>query len=106
MRRFNLEDEAQAKIGDLNVMAPWQAFVQVRLQIYESMLKDPLTLKQYRCPYNLGLLKWARQNDFKTGLATMSHCPQANRVLLILGIKEDFDFIATRDDVNNGKPDP
>jgi beta-phosphoglucomutase len=36
----------------------------------------------------------------------MSHCPQANRVLLILAIKDDFDFIATRDDVENGKPDP
>jgi beta-phosphoglucomutase-like phosphatase (HAD superfamily) len=106
MSRFNLEDEAQAKMADLSVMTPWQAFVQVRLQIYESMLKDPFTLKQYRCPYNLDLLKWARQNDFKTGLATMSHCPQANRVLLILQIKEDFDFIATRDDVENGKPDP
>lgn len=106
MSRFNLEDEAQAKMGDLSVMTPWQAFVQVRLQIYESMLKDPMTLKRYRCPYNLDLLKWARQNDFKTGLATMSHCSQANRVLLILAIKDDFDFIATRDDVENGKPDP
>jgi HAD superfamily hydrolase (TIGR01549 family) len=104
--RFNLEDEAQAKIGDLSVMTPWQAFVQVRLQIYESMLKDPLTLNQYRCPYNIDLLKWARLNDFKTALATMSHCPQAIHVLQILDIKDDFDFIATRDDIENGKPDP
>ncbi len=44
LSRFNLEDEAQAKMGDLSVMTPWQAFVQVRLQIYESMLKNPLLL--------------------------------------------------------------
>ncbi len=106
LSRFNLNDKALSKMSDLSVMTPWQAFLQVRLQIYESMLKDPLTLKQYRCPYNLDLLKWARHHDFKTGLATMSHCPQANHVLLILEIKEDFDFIATRDDVENGKPDP
>jgi len=104
--RFNLMDAAQAKMSDLGIMTPWQAFVQMRLQIYESLLKDPLTLTQYRCPYNIDLLKWARQNDFKTALATMSHCPQAILVLQILDIKDDFDFIATRDDVENGKPNP
>ena len=106
INRFDLMDKAQAKMVDLGVKTPWQAFVQVRLQIYESMLEDPLTLKQYRCPFNVELLKWARQNEFKTGLATMSHCPQTTRVLQILEINEDFDFIATRDDVENGKPDP
>ncbi len=106
IRRFDLKDKAQAKMSALGVMTPWQAFVQVRLRIYESMLQDPLTLKQYRCPFNVALLKWARQKKLKTGLATMSHCPQTTRVLQILDINEDFDFIATRDDVENGKPDP
>ena len=104
--RFNLMNAAKAKMDDLGIMTPWQAFVQVRLQIYESMLKDPLSLNQYRCPYNIGLLKWARLNDFKTALATMSHCSQAIHVLQVLEIKDYFDFIATRDDIKNGKPDP
>lgn len=106
LQRFNLEDAAKTRIDDYGVVKPWQAYVQVRLQIYESMLNDPQTLLQYRCPYNIALLKWARQNNLKTGLATMSHCPQANRVVQILEIKEELDFIATRDDVENGKPDP
>ena len=36
----------------------------------------------------------------------MSYCHQAQRVLEILKLKDAFDFIATRDDVERGKPDP
>jgi beta-phosphoglucomutase-like phosphatase (HAD superfamily) len=76
------------------------------MKVYESMLADPLAIMKYRCPYNLDLLIWARQRKFKTGLATMSHYLQVNRILRALDILYEFDFIATRDDVNEGKPDP
>jgi beta-phosphoglucomutase-like phosphatase (HAD superfamily) len=36
----------------------------------------------------------------------MSHCDQVQRVLKILDLTGVFDFIATRDDVERGKPDP
>jgi len=106
LQRFALQDRAHEKMGELGVMTPWQAFIQLRLRIYESVLEDPAMLNRYLCPYNLKLLKWARQNGLKTGLATMSHCRQAWRVLQQLNIKDDFDFVATRDDVESGKPDP
>ncbi len=106
LKKFKLEKAAHKKMPQFEVAAPWQAFVQIRLKIYHAMIDDPKTLLKYRCPYNMGLLKWARKNRFKTGLATMSHCPQANRVLKILEIESLFDFIATRDDVEAGKPDP
>ena len=35
----------------------------------------------------------------------MSRCRPAQRVLEILGLEDAFDFVATRDDVENGKPD-
>ncbi len=106
MKKFRLEKAAREMTPQFEVATPWQAFVQIRLKIYHAMIEDPQTLLKYRCPYNLGLLKWARKNHFKTGLATMSHCPQANRVLKILEIEPLFDFIATKDDVEAGKPDP
>ena len=106
LERFQIEEAAAAKMSEFDVLTPWQAFVQVRMRFYESMLEEPLIILKHRCPYNLDLLIWARQGKFKTGLATMSHCLQANRVLSILDILYEFDFIATRDDVNNGKPDP
>jgi beta-phosphoglucomutase-like phosphatase (HAD superfamily) len=106
MRQFELETAAAGRMSEFDVLTPWQAFVQVRMKIYESMLADPLAIMKYRCPYNLDLLIWARQRKFKTGLATMSHCTQAHRILRILDILYEFDFVATRDDVNTGKPDP
>lgn len=106
MDRFGLENEAAAKMNEFDVNTPWQAFVQIRVKIYESMLSDPLSIVKHRCPYNLDLLIWARQQKLKTGLATMSNCPQASHVLRILDILYEFDFIATRDDVNTSKPDP
>ena len=42
----------------------------------------------------------------RTGRPTMSHCAQTSRVLQILHLRKKFDFIATRDDVALGKPDP
>jgi len=36
----------------------------------------------------------------------MSHCEQAWRVLTVLHLQEEFDFVATRDDVDNPKPHP
>ena len=106
MQQFELETAAAGRMSEFDVLTPWQAFVQVRMKIYESMLADPLAIMKYRCPYNLDLLIWARQRKFKTGLATMSHCTQAHLILRILDILYEFDFVATRDDVNSGKPDP
>ena len=106
MERFGLEGAAQARMDALQVSTPWQAFVQARLGIYESMLADPQVLLDHLCPDNLALLQWARRNGYRTGLATMSHCPQVMHVLRILNLKAAFDFIATQDDVEHGKPDP
>ncbi len=106
MERFGLEESAGARMEAFHVAKPWQAFVQVRLGIYEAMVSDPEILRRHLCPYNVRLLKWARRRGFATGLATMSHCPQAIRVLQILKLESDFGFIASRDDVEHGKPDP
>ena len=36
----------------------------------------------------------------------MQECPQVRRVLQILQLTDAFDFVASRDDVERGKPDP
>ncbi len=106
IQRFDLEEAARSRLAEFNVRAPWQAFVQVRLQIYNRILSDPEILHEHVCPYNIGFLRYARKRRYQTGLATMSHCAQVNRVLGIIGLEDEFDFIASRDDVENGKPDP
>jgi beta-phosphoglucomutase len=59
-----------------------------------------------RYPHNISLLRELRGAGYLTGLATMSHTEQAQRVLSILGLTDAFDVVATRDDVEHGKPDP
>jgi beta-phosphoglucomutase-like phosphatase (HAD superfamily) len=36
----------------------------------------------------------------------MSYCPQVNHILDALNLRDTFDFVASRDDVEHGKPDP
>ncbi len=106
LKRFGLESAAGARMKEFHVDKPWQAYVDIRLDTYFSMISDPRILKEHLCPYSLGLLKWARGEGYPTGLGTMSHRREAFRVLDVLGIRSEFDFIATIQDVEHGKPDP
>lgn len=104
--RFDLAPAAAERKEELGVQAAWQVLVQLRLRIYQRMLDDRDTLLQHRWPHSLALLKRARQTGCKTALATMSHCEEVRRILEVLDLRESFDFIATRDDVEHGKPNP
>jgi beta-phosphoglucomutase len=106
MRRFDLEDAARARMAEFGVEKPWQAYVRIRLRIYEALLSDPDRVRAVRYPHNLALLGDVRRRGYLTALATQSHREEALRVLEILGITDQFDVIATREDVEHGKPDP
>ncbi|MFQ5942846.1 MAG: HAD family hydrolase [Anaerolineales bacterium] len=106
VNRFRLQDKASERMSDYGVETPWQAFIQIRLGQYEQMLADSKVIEDHQWPHNLAILEMARANQCRTGLATMSRCRQATRVLKILNLQQSFDFIASRDDVENGKPDP
>lgn len=106
VEKFDLEGKARERMGAFGVSAPWQAFVQIRLRHYGRMLDDPGVILENQWPYNRAVLEEARRVGCKTGLATMSHCDQVTRILDILELSDDFDFVATRDDVERGKPDP
>jgi beta-phosphoglucomutase len=67
---------------------------------------DPERVVDVRYPHNLALLSDVRRRGYLTALATQSHREEALRVLDILGITDEFDVIASRDDVEHGKPDP
>jgi beta-phosphoglucomutase-like phosphatase (HAD superfamily) len=77
----------------------------VRLGYYEDMISDPEILRANQSPHTLGLLQMAREMGCKTALATMSGCARTRQVLQALGLGDAFDFVATRDDVERGKPD-
>lgn len=106
IERFDLEEQAAAQMDELGVLTPWQAFIQIRLGYYQAMLDDPSILRTHQWPHNVDLLAKANEWGCKTALATMSHCEQVTFILSVLAWQDRFHFIATRDDVGNGKPDP
>jgi len=106
MQRFKLTEAAEARMAEFSVDVPWQAFVQIRLGFYHNLLQDPQTILKNQWPNNVALLRQARQSCQKVGLATMSYCPQVRKVLKILKLEDQFDFVASRDDVEHGKPYP
>jgi HAD superfamily hydrolase (TIGR01509 family) len=106
IERFGLYETAQSRMAELGVNTPWQAYVQMRMRFYDEMLADPEVLRVNQWPHNVALLHQARQIGCKVALATMSRCRQAQRVLDVLELADAFDFVASRDDVERGKPDP
>jgi beta-phosphoglucomutase len=106
MRRFGLEDAARDRMVGFGVDTPWQAYVQIRLHIYEELLGNSNIVFAHRYPHNIALLGDVRREGYLTALATQSHREQARRVLDILGLADEFDVVVTRDDVDHGKPDP
>lgn len=104
--RFDLAPAAAEHMPRFAVDTPWQAYVQMRLQIYQEMLADERTILDHQWPHTMKLLHRARESCGKVGLATMSYCNQVRRVLQVLGLGNTFDFVASRDDVEHGKPDP
>lgn len=104
--RYKLADKAEARMAAFGVSTRWQAFVQVRLHYYQQLTSDPDVLRNNQWAHNVDLLRTARETGCYTALATMSHCEQASRVLDVLELAHWFDFVATRDDVEHGKPDP
>jgi HAD superfamily hydrolase (TIGR01549 family) len=106
VRKFHLEEKASEVMDDYGVSSAWQAFIQVRLKHYDDMLADPNVIRNNQWPQNVELLKEARRQNCKTALVTMSRYQQAMSVLKIIDLLGEFDFVATRDDVEHGKPDP
>ncbi len=106
LERFELDGVADARKALLGVTTGWQVLIQLRLEYYETLLHTDGVLLAHRWPHNLALLERARQSCDKVGLATMSHCREVRHVLGVLELMNRFDFIASRDDVEHGKPDP
>lgn len=106
LARFGLEAAARARMSEFGASEPWQVYTRLRLRIFEEIVADEATLRNAAWKHNVDLLHQVRSANCKVGLATMSYCPQVERSLRALGLEDAFDFIATREDVENPKPDP
>ena len=73
MRRFGLKDAARGRMFGFGVGTPWQAYVQMRLRIYETLLAGLNVILARSYPHNIALLRAVRCEGFSTALATQSH---------------------------------
>jgi len=106
MARFGLEAAARARMTGLGVTEPWEAYVALRLRIYERMINDPGVLAAQAFPLAIALLRRVKADGYPTGLATMSYAAQATVVLEKLDLRRELDVVVTRDEVTRPKPDP
>jgi HAD superfamily hydrolase (TIGR01509 family) len=106
IQRFDLEEAARKRMSEFGDEEPWQVLVRIRQGIYEAFLQDSDLLLEQRYPHNIELLEQLRREGYPMACATMSHRPQVERVLSVLGLEDAFDVVATMEDVKRGKPDP
>jgi beta-phosphoglucomutase len=106
LQRFELEDSARSRMKEFSASEPWQVYSRLRLRIYEEIVSDENVLRGAAWKHNVDLLNQVNDASCKVGLGTMSYCPQVERTLRALELERAFDFIASREDVENPKPDP
>ncbi|MBA2685459.1 MAG: HAD family phosphatase [Gemmatimonadaceae bacterium] len=106
LSRFELEEPATRRMAELGVETPLDAYMALRLAIYEAMIEDERLIREQEYPWSTALLREVRRAGFPVGIATMSHRKHAMLVLERLGLAADFDVLCTREDVREAKPSP
>ena len=101
--RFELAEAARERDGSVE---PWEAYVDVRLEIYEAMTHDPEVIRGAACPDAIGIARRGRQLADHVALVTTSDREATGAVLDALGLAGAFDLTLTADDVDRTKPDP
>src|SRR6478672_4341159 len=99
LARFGLEAEAERRMGELGVSTPLDAYMALRLRVYEAMIANGELIREQEYPWSTALLRHVRRAGYPVGIATMSHRKHAALVLERLGLEGAFDVLVTREDV-------
>ena len=106
MEELGLEEKLRQLMTKYTVSQPWEVLTVMRVAIYHDMVADPRILRESQWPHTVDFLRLVRRHGCKTGLATMSHKPEALHTLMALGLEDSLDIVVTREDVKEPKPDP
>ncbi|MEO0559056.1 MAG: HAD family hydrolase [Bacteroidota bacterium] len=88
--RFDLAEAARQIDADVE---PWEAYVAVRLEIYETMTRDPAVIQSEACPYAGAVARRARGLAQHVALVTTSDREATDAVLHALDLAPCFDLI-------------
>ena len=106
VERLDLDSDLAVLAKEYGVSEPWEVLTTMRKEIYDATVEDPQVIRDNQWPHAVGLLRIARENYCKAGLATMSYRKEVMHVLSALDLEESLDLVLTREDVKNAKPDP
>jgi beta-phosphoglucomutase len=106
LARFDLEAHARARMVELGASSPLDAYMTLRLRIYEAMIEDQQLIRAQEYLWSTSLLREVRREGYPVGVATMSHRKHAVLVLGRLELTDDVDVLCTREDVRDAKPSP
>jgi beta-phosphoglucomutase-like phosphatase (HAD superfamily) len=106
MKKLGLEDDLRPLMKKYNVSRSVDALTAVRYEIYYEMIGDPQVIRNNKWPHAIVVLKLAKKNSCKIGLATLSKRKDVEYIIEALGIQKMLDVIVTAEDVSKGKPDP
>jgi HAD superfamily hydrolase (TIGR01509 family) len=106
LARFGLETQAEGRMRELGAASPLDAYMTLRLRIYEAMISDGRIIREQEYPWSTSLLREMRREGYPIGIATMSHRKHAVLVLERLALTSDVDVLVTREDVRDAKPSP
>ena len=103
---LKLEPELSPLMAEYNASEPWEVLGSMRRAIYDGMVADPQLVRDNQWPHTVGLLRLAKKNNCKVGLATLSAKTEALHFVHALGLEESLDVVLAREDVENAKPAP
>jgi beta-phosphoglucomutase len=106
LERFDLGAQAERKMRELGASTPLDAYMALRLRIYEAMIADERLIREQEYPWSTSLLREVRRDGHPVGIATMSHRKHAALVLERLKLTDYVDVLVTREDVREAKPSP
>ncbi len=104
--KLELEAELRPLLAGYGTSETWEVLGTMRRAIYDDMVADPQLVRDNQWPHTVGLLRVAKDNNCKTGLATLSARKEALHFVHALDLEQSLDVILAREDVKNGKPDP
>jgi HAD superfamily hydrolase (TIGR01509 family) len=106
LARFDLSAHAERRMQELGVTTPLDAYMALRLRIYEEMISSEQLIREQEYPWSTALLREVRRLGYPVGIATMSHRKHATLVLHRLSLAGEIDVLVTREDVEHAKPSP
>jgi len=106
LSRFRLEEATRARMAEFGAQEPWQVLEALDAKAFGEMTAAQGVFHAAAVPHNVALLHDVRRCGYRIGVATVATCEYVYRVLDDMGLVQELDCVATREDVTRAKPAP